>query len=1006
MGRFHFLSLLALVATALRCAHASETDMQDGGVGQDPFATFFGGLQEDQPSDVFGHEDTMMNNIFSGSRPKSHSSHNEAHSSVSSRARGRSSAHAPTSSSRGASSSDAIGDMMKQVLHIDLPEPDMSVYSNSTPVPRWGTTASYMPNMEAIVFSGGQVDDSGSMTNETLVLDMSGLKNLQKTRASSKHTPWLLVREAHGSERVPGLAYASSTISTSNCASGPQDTFWLVGGKTEHCKTDDAVLYTLSLERRAGQLVGAWRSIQTKGPKPPRRAHARAIFPPNGFAGNGNASMVVIGGEDSDGKCHPSTMVKYQRQSTMDVWQLPKPYGTECIIGSDNKKNATSAKAEVNELRFKQSMLSLPVKDYTAVPMPIIPSHDKVIQPLLFLGGRDYQDKFVNFARPWAMDMGTGNWQLWETTGDVPSPRVGHSAVHTTDGRVYVFGGYKKTHGDSVSRNPTDELYELDASRTPARWTRIHYPSQPAEHHMPSPARAYHTALMVDDVLVIGFGQQHKSTAYGLQKRGGTSVNSTVPLVMYMDTRENVMQYRWTDRLSAVVSARVASDFLGMSTKKPTPATYRAPPSATHSASASSTFAHMVHVPNASERSASRVSKSSASAASKSRASAASAAMANASHAREQASASRAKAHASKAHKHHKQQDKNSSKHQGQGASKTDSSKSNAGAPAEQDGGNHAAAADNSQDGSSQAGSHSQASSSSSSSSSTPSSSSSADSQNSSANGDSSDHEQSSTRTGAIAGGVIGAAALAVGAVVGGLYAYRKRRESQQIAMLRANGVIDGGRRGDDPEAPPPVSSLWLQRPMKEVLNEPDMFGRQTNLSGYSMEGHPATPLSVSPVGGRSLGHEERHSVRGPRSVYPEMYAAEMPTPGYDYSAAHSYTMPSMQHTFEPERQASDAPSVGSHYSYPYLSGVQRSSGSEVTTHDLGAQEAAESVYSNSVGSRAAVHGDHDGYDDFGMRTAASFRFPETQTSSHPLSFPVPQRTPPSSTRSALRVTN
>ena len=71
--------------------------MQDGGVGQDPFATFFGGLQEDQPSDVFGHEDTMMNNIFSGSRPKSHSSHNEAHSSVSSRARGRSSAHAPTS---------------------------------------------------------------------------------------------------------------------------------------------------------------------------------------------------------------------------------------------------------------------------------------------------------------------------------------------------------------------------------------------------------------------------------------------------------------------------------------------------------------------------------------------------------------------------------------------------------------------------------------------------------------------------------------------------------------------------------------------------------------------------------------------------------------------------------------------------------------------------------------------------------------------------------------------
>ena len=241
---------------------------------------------------------------------------------------------------------------------------------------------------------------------------------------------------------------------------------------------------------------------------------------------------------------------------------------------------------------------------------------------------------------------------------------------------------------------------------------------------------------------------------------------------------------------------------------------------------------------------------------------------------------------------------------------------------------------------------------------------------------------------------MLGACALAVGAVVGGLYAYRKRRESQKIAELRSNGVLR-----DDPESAPPVSSLWLQRPLREVLESPE-----SGLGSSSVQGHAGTPLSVASAGGRSIGTDERHEVRGPRSAY-ESAGSAMPA---SYSAAQSYA-PQEHGMFDNYLATYDGempnpypavPSQDSHYSYPYLGGVQRSSGAEVTTTDAAADpfgsaseardpytgDDIESVYTNTIDGKTMVHGDeNDMHSDDGLygvstpRRSASFRFPEHQ---------------------------
>ena len=131
----------------------------------------------------------------------------------------------------------------------NIPSPNMSKYDHRTPEPRWGAAAQYLNGLQAIVFTGGQLDDTGRLSNETLLLDVTGLTNLQSTRASVNATPWLRHHERTSSVPAPKTAYAASRVSTSVCGATDghlADTLWLMGGKTENC-ADQAVLYTYTL---------------------------------------------------------------------------------------------------------------------------------------------------------------------------------------------------------------------------------------------------------------------------------------------------------------------------------------------------------------------------------------------------------------------------------------------------------------------------------------------------------------------------------------------------------------------------------------------------------------------------------------------------------------------------------------------------------------------------------------------------------------------------------------
>lgn len=841
-----------------------------------------------------------------------------------------------------------------------IPKPNMSKYETRMPDPRWGATAQYLNGLQAIVFMGGQLDDSGRLSNETLLLDMTGLTNLQSTRASVNATPWLRHHERTSSVPAPKTAYAASRVSTSVCGATDghtADTLWLMGGKTEHC-ADQSVLYTYTLERHNDAIVGTWRDIRTNGTKLTRRAHAQAAFTGVNFKGGHDLSMIVLGGQDWDKECHPDKHGKSTSASSLDQIQIGDVMDQQCTMPKKLKHAGVEAYA------YEASLDQVPVIDYAATSMPVIHNSKTkhTEEPYLLIGGRTKDKKLADMKHLWALDLASGNWSRWITAGDIPEPRVGHSAVHASDGKVYMYGGYKKhgKHGHSVSKEPTDEMYVLDASQTPARWSKVQYKEPPRDGPRPS-KRAYHSAVMVNDVLVVAFGQQHQSTPFGLEKRGGVNRAASEPLIMYMETRDNVMGFRWTDKMSAIVSGRVTQQLMGHSREDAT-VQYTSDSTASSQKEAKPSprpLANMSRLPTPKEsRSLSSVKSKSKSRASVSRASAASRASASIASAESSRAAQVHHTHHDqghdKAHSHDQHQDQGQS--QGTGQSQGQDSH-------DQDGQRDGQSA---HDGQQAQGAH----------------------QN-----DQKD-QSSNSSPGAIAGGVLGACALAVGAVVGGLYAYRKRRESQKIAELRSNGVLR-----DDPESAPPVSSLWLQRPLREMIESPE-----SGLCSSSIQGHAGTPLSVASAGGRSIGTDERHEVRGPRSAY-ESAGSAMPA---SYSAAQSYA-PQEHGMFDDYLAAYDSEmpnpypvmSQDSHYSYPYLGGVQRSSGAEVTTtdtvadhygggtgeaHDMYTGDDLESVYTNTVDGKTMVHGDeNDMLSDDGMygvstpRRSASFRFPEHQ---------------------------
>lgn len=82
-------------------------------------------------------------------------------------------------------------------------------------------------------------------------------------------------------------------------------------------------------------------------------------------------------------------------------------------------------------------------------------------------------------------------------TSFVPSPRMGHTAVSLSDGRIIVHGG------TGMSSSFNDTLLVLDTQSSPWHWLKPNL----TRASLPNPNRAWHTATLVeDDIVVYAYG--------------------------------------------------------------------------------------------------------------------------------------------------------------------------------------------------------------------------------------------------------------------------------------------------------------------------------------------------------------------------------------------------------------------------------------------------------------------------------------------------------------------
>ena len=448
---------------------------------------------------------------------------------------------------------------------------DSHHHSASTfhPKTRWGAVAGFLPTHNAIVFSGGKIDSHGTLTNETLLLDMSPLEDLEQAAVNLKSPTWLKVNSSSVNHTYPGLQYAASTVSTKVCNGASDDSFWVIGGSTSDCSEQEVPMWRYNLQRHMNNTFsGQWTPVFTGNQSQPRRSHGRAIIPAHGLQRNRAAAMVVLGGHDEAQYCGTSTKAQEQQHDmTMDVWTLPSPFHDECTTNSNLSKaiKHMDRNASTISLTMRGGLKTVPAEDFAAVPLPIWPQKDSKTppsEPLVFIGGRDKRGELADMALPWVLDLAEGQWKRWLTVGDIPEPRVGHSVVHLKNGTLLMYGGYKADNHSTrkVEQFPTDEMYALDSTSHPGVWRRVQYNSPPENGIEPS-ARAYHSALLVDDVLVVAFGQQSRGMGF-LQVSHEKRSSMQMSQVVFMETRDTAMGFRWTDNLGSIVAARLADEVL------------------------------------------------------------------------------------------------------------------------------------------------------------------------------------------------------------------------------------------------------------------------------------------------------------------------------------------------------------------------------------------------------------------------------------------------------------
>ena len=808
--------------------------------------------------------------------------------------------------------------------------------NDGTPAARWGHTSTYLPSQDVVLIVGGQTSKSGNITNDVFALDVSELRSSNNQTSSGSSNKWTRL----SSEGLPAHAFAASVLESK---AGGND-LWLIGGVTQDCNTD-APAYRWTAPQ--GNLTQSkWTNV-TLDNAPTRRRGASAV----GIATSD--SFMVVGGTADASVCYTGTKSGKEAQSYsgVDVW-LPG--------------RSSQSSVEVQSLAIDARLESMPLSNYATVVLPgNATASSGVSDRVVFLGGRDASGELAKLNRIWAMDLSTGGWGQLKTTGPAPSGREGLTAVLARDGRVVVHGGYV-----ADSARPSSETYVLDLSRSPAVWSKA---TLTAESTTP-PARAYHSAVMAGDVMVVAFGQE------GRASRANVERDAAPAQVQFLDLSAGPEPWTWSDSMSSIAAmhatAAKPTSPLAHSADSSSSQTIKLGDDETESVSDSTqSTTSTAQTQSSNANSNSNASTSSNSKSNSNQNADASSSSAQTTEGKEQSpsaassssdsntesapnaqtgaetsatgansnnnansdvgpsgDAASTGAQAAPGVQSEGQSDgtssgaaaqDGSSSNQSQGPSSGDQGSGEASGPSSsepstgqtQDGGKDAAA--------SQANAAAPAS---------------GDAANAPAPapasapaGDEGAHGTSSQQKGAIAGSLLGAAAVA--AAIGGLYAYRKRKEAAAYAAGQAS--VESKEDPEDDARGPPVSNLWLHQPavwasaagksIRRAASSATSWRRSPAQSdaGSILADVGGSPYTTPPRGAfqvlrgrreaRVKGSPLPHHVRSP--AIPDAFIAGI---AEEDSPAAYLTVP--------RRRSTSSESLASHFSYPYLAAMHRTS--------------------------------------------------------------------------------
>lgn len=404
------------------------------------------------------------------------------------------------------------------------------------PSGRWGQSAMYLPNQKMVLFAGGQVSDGTdvALTNDVFALNVSSITS---NFTAGSDQPW----QKLSTTGLPAHAFAANAV-VSNDGS---DQVMLFGGNVNNCSAAAGWTWNVS----AG-LNSSWSPIDvSSAPASSRKARAYAMKVPASLPGmpaqnssiHGNAYM-MIGGMDASKDC--ATLTRRSKSSiTADLWTFPQATSADA---------RTPQSIDLQSIPVDASKDEFSLVDYSTVSLPPskVPRSGQS-QPdrgsTMFLGGLTASNQLAPWDHFWVFDPWTWTWVKWSTQGEAPSGRRGHSSTLLKDGRVLVVGGML------ANGTISDEAFLLDTKTEPATWSKVTYGD--AQGSIKAPAKAYHSAVLVDDVLLMGFGATETSPASSNASSPSARSASSTSSLYYLDMSKP-QSWTWSDSFEGLMAMR------------------------------------------------------------------------------------------------------------------------------------------------------------------------------------------------------------------------------------------------------------------------------------------------------------------------------------------------------------------------------------------------------------------------------------------------------------------